>query len=323
MTMRPRRAIGAALIVLIVASATAVRAAGPIRIGVLTESWGLPPGAAGLREGLKALGYRENEDFVLGVRFTQGDHGALTAGAQDLLRAGVQLIFVEEPGPARAAKNATTRLPIVLGGAGDPLGLGLIQSFSQPGGNVTGVTDLDAELGPKRLEVLRELVPTLRRVLFAYSAADAYSAAEARAYHGAAQRLGVTFVEKPLRTQEEARSLFATLGKGDVVDGILAPGVATLNIPGFIVDAKLGIPTMFGAPFWVERGGLASYGPDFEETGRQAARIVQKIVKGAAPGTIPVEVNRKITFVINTKVARSLGLTIPAAPLHRIDRFVD
>ncbi len=318
-----RRAIDLVLIVTCLVVVVPAGGAEPVRIGVLTDSWGLPAAAAGLRDGLKALGYRENVDFVIGVRFTQGDASALPDAANELVRNGADLLFVEDVAPAKAAQRATSQIPIILGGVGDPIGLGLIQSFARPGKNITGVTDLDFELGPKRLEVFREMVPTLRRVLFPYSAGDPYSLAEAKAYRAAAQRLGITLVEMPLRTQDEAQALLARLRKGEV-EGILAPNASSLNIPGFVLEAtsKRTIPTMFGASFWVERGGLASYGPDYHETGRQAARLVEKILKGALPGTVPVEVNRKVEFVINAGVARALGLTIPDAPLYRATRII-
>ena len=120
----------------------------------------------GLRDGLLELGYRENEQFVLGVRFTQGDLTALPAAARELVQYGVDIIFTSDDSPAKAAQMATTRIPIVFSVVSDPVGLGLIQSFARPGGNITGVTDLRLELGPKRLEVFHEIVPGLKRVLY-------------------------------------------------------------------------------------------------------------------------------------------------------------
>ena len=218
---------------------------------------------------------------------------------------------------------ATTRIPIVFSAVGDPVGLGLIQSFARPGGNITGVTDLQLELSPKRLEVFHEIVPGLKRVLFPYDAADAYAVAEARVYREAARRLGIELVEKPVRTAEEAQATLAQISK-DEVDGILMPASLSLNIPGFVLEAtsQRAIPTMFNIAFWVERGALASYGPDLHETGRQAARLVDKILKGANPAEIPVEVNPKIEFVINLKVAKALGLTIAPEVLYRADRII-
>jgi putative tryptophan/tyrosine transport system substrate-binding protein len=303
--------------------AGAAERARPFLIGALTESWGPTPQMAGLRDGLLTLGYREHEQFVLGVRFTQGDLAALPAVARELVQYGVDLIFVTEENPAKAVLLATTRIPIVFAAVGDPLGLGLIQSFARPGGNVTGVTNLDLELGPKRLEVFREILPGLKRVLYPYDSRDAYAVAAAREYRDAARRLGVVLVEQEVQTQEEARATIDRVRKGEV-DGILKPRGASLNIPGFILRAtsERAIPTMFDATWWVEQGGLASYGPDFYESGRQAARLVDKILKGANPAEIPVEVNPKIELAINLQVAKTLGLTIAPAVLYRADRLV-
>jgi putative ABC transport system substrate-binding protein len=277
----------------------------------------------GLRDGLLELGYRENEQFVLGVRFTQGDLTALPAAARELVQYGVDLIFASEEGPAKAAQMATTQIPIVFSVVGDPVGLGLIQSFARPGGNITGVSDLRLELGPKRLEVFHEVVPGLKRVLFLYDAADAASKEEAKLYREAGRRLGIELIEKPVRTEEEAQAALAQISK-DEVDGIVEPRQAALNIPGFILEAaaQRALPTMFYAAFWVERGGLTSYGPDFYETGKQAARLVDKILKGTKPAEIPVEVNPKIEFAINLKVAKALGLTIAPEVLYRADRII-
>jgi ABC-type uncharacterized transport system substrate-binding protein len=235
----------------------------------------------------------------------------------------VDLIFVTEANPAKAAQTATTRIPIVFAGVGDPLGLGLIQSFARPGGNVTGVSNLDLELGPKRLEAFREILPGLKRVLYPYDSSDAYAVAAAKGYRDAARRLGIVLVEQAIQTQGEAQATLAQVQKGEV-DGILKPQGLSLNIPGFILEAtaQRAIPTMFDAAFWVEQGGLASYGPDFYESGRQAARLVDKILKGADPAEIPVEVNPKIEFAINLKVAKALGLTIAPQVLYQADRLI-
>src|SRR5713101_3703264 len=174
-----------ALVVLLVSSGLLTGGVGageraqPIKIGVLTSSWGPTPQVVGLRDGLLELGYRENEQFVLGVRFTQGDLTALPAAARELVQYGVDLIFADLDGSAQAAQMATTHIPIVFAGWSDPVGLGLIQSFARPGGNITGVTSLYLELSPKRLEVFHEIVPGLKRVLFLYDAADAYAVAQA------------------------------------------------------------------------------------------------------------------------------------------------
>jgi putative ABC transport system substrate-binding protein len=326
-----RRLWGVALVVLLVGSVllcgtahTAERAQ-PFRIGALTESWGPTPGIVGLRDGLLALGYREHEQFVLGVRFTQGDLAALPAAAHELVRYEVDLIFASDVPAAKAAQLATTRIPIVFAGlGGNPVEMGLIQSFAWPGGNITGVVNLEVDLGPKRLEMFRELVPGLHRILFPYDPTDASSVAAVRGYREAARRLGLVLVEQPVQTQAEAQAILTQVRK-DEVDGILQPPHIAWNIPGFIVETarQQGLPTMFDDVFWAEQGGgLASYGPDTYASGQQAARLVDKILKGTKPAEIPVETNAKIEFVINLKVAKALGLTIAPVVLYQADRLV-
>jgi putative ABC transport system substrate-binding protein len=290
---------------------------------VLTVAWGPNPHVIGLRDGLLALGYREDKDFVIGVRFTQGDVPALLAAARELAQLEADLIFTEDANSTKAAQMATSRIPIVFAGGADPLGAGLIQSFARPGGNITGVTDLGFELGPKRLQVLQELIPGLKRVLFPYDAANADAVTEARGYRDAARRLGIELVERAVRSEAEARTTLVQVQQGEV-DGVLKPQTLSLNIPGFMLEATMqrGLPSMFDAAFWVEQGGLASYGPDFYETGRQTARLVDKIIKGANPGEIPVEVNPKIEFAINLKTAVALGLTIAPEVLYQATRLI-
>jgi putative tryptophan/tyrosine transport system substrate-binding protein len=297
----------------------------PVRIGALTESWGPTPAIVGLRDGLVALGYREHEQFVLGVRFTQGDLAALSTAARDLIQYEVDLIFASDVPAAKAAQLATTHIPIVFAGlGGNPVEMGLIQSFARPGGNITGVVNLDVDLGPKRLELFRDLVPGLRRVLFPYDPTDASNVAAVRGYREAARRLGIVLVEQAVQTQAEAQATLAKVRR-DEVDGILKPPHIAWNIPGFIVETarQQGIPTMFDEVFWAEQGGgLASYGPATYASGRQAARLVDKILTGTKPAELPVETNAKIELAINLKVAKALGLTIAPVVLYQADRLI-
>jgi putative ABC transport system substrate-binding protein len=168
----------------------------PIRIGALTPTWGPTPDIAGLRDGLVELGYRENEQFVIGVRFTQGDIAALPAAARELVQYGVDIIFAAYADAAKAAQMATARIPIVFAAAGNPVEQGLVQSFARPGGNITGVTYLDLELLPKRLEVFQQIVPGLKRVLYPYAANHANSLLAVNVCREAARRLGIELVEK-------------------------------------------------------------------------------------------------------------------------------
>jgi ABC-type uncharacterized transport system substrate-binding protein len=295
----------------------------PFLIGALTESWGPTPPMAGLRDGLLALGYREHEQFAIGVRFTQGDIAALPAAASELVQYGVDVIFAANENAAKAAQRATNQIPIVFAGGVDPVGQGLVQSFARPGGNITGVTDLTLELGPKRLQAFQEMLPGLKRVLYTYDVSDANAVAEAQSYRDTARRLGIILVERAVQTQEEAQTTLSQVSK-DEVDGLLMPRSMSLNIPGFVLEAAVqrGLPSMFDAPFWVEQGSLASYGSDLYESGLQAARLMDKILKGTKPAEIPVEVNSQIEFVVNLKTASALGLTIAPAVLSQVNRLI-
>jgi putative ABC transport system substrate-binding protein len=277
----------------------------------------------GLRDGLLVLGYREHEQFDIGVRFTQGDISALPTAARQLVQHGVDLIFASDDASAKAAQRTTTQIPIVFTGLSNPVELGLIESFARPRGNITGVADLRRELNAKRLELFQQLLPGLKRVLLLYDANDVFAKAAAGIYRHAAQQLDMVLVEKPVQTEAEARAALAEIRPGDV-QGIMQPLTLSLNIPGLLLEVTTqpGIPTMFDAEFYVENGGLASYGPDLYESGRQAARLVDKILRGEAPANIPVEVNNKIKFAINLKTAQALGLTIPPTILFQANEVI-
>ena len=297
---------------------------GPVLIGALTESWGITPHEIGLRDGLLKLGYREDKDFVIGSRFVKGDISILRRAARELIQFGANLIFAVTPRATQAAQQETTQLPIVFaGGAVDPVKLGLVESFARPGGNVTGIADLAIELGPKRLQLFREIMPALKRILFPYDATDAFAREELESYRQAARSLGLELVEKAVTTEAEAQQVIAAARKGDV-DGIVAPRCCGLNISGLVLESatRQGIPTFFPQVFWVENGALASYGPDYYASGRQAARLVDKIIKGESPAQLPVEVNSEIVFAINRKVEKALGLTIDPQVLFRADRII-
>jgi putative ABC transport system substrate-binding protein len=298
---------------------------GLVKIGALTESWGPTPAMVGLRDGLMALGYRDGEQFVIGVRFTQGDIRMLPTAAEELVKNGADILFASGTNAAKAAQLATTRLPIVFAEAmNDPVETGLVQSIARPGGNITGVTNLDLDLAAKRLEILKEMLPGLKRVMVPYDSSDAHGLAAARLYRDAARQLGIVLEERALRTQEEARASLASVRKSEV-DGIISTGSMALNIPGFILEAtaRHQLPTMFNGAFWVERGALVSYGPDFYESGRQAARLVDKILKGESPARIPVETNPRIELTINVKVAKALRLQVAPAVLQRANRLIE
>jgi len=308
---------------LLIGGTSAAPRARPSIIGALNASWGPTPQVVGLREKLQELGYRENEDFVIGVRFTQGDLTALAAAARQLVQDGVDMLLVDHDDAAKAARQATERIPIISTTLGDPVQQGLIESFARPGGNLTGVADLHLVLGPKRLEVFSEMLPGRKRFLFLYHATDPYAVAEVQTLHDAARRLGLVLVARAVHTQEEAQATLNAVQQ-DGIDGVLAARCCALNLPGLILEAtaRLRLPTMFEAAFWVERGALASYGPDLYASGRMAARLVDKIIQGANVADLPVEINPQIEFVINLQVVHALGLTLTPAVGYRANRVI-
>jgi putative ABC transport system substrate-binding protein len=295
-----------------------------VKIGALTESWGPTPTIVGLRDGLTQLGYRENQDFAIGVRFTGGKASELPGAAADLVQLGVDLIVTTESSTAaKAAKAATNRIPIVFIGSANPVGAGLVQSLARPGGNITGVADIDFELVAKRMEIFRELVPGLKRIIVPYDATNSDAVALMAVHRDAAARLGLTLLERPLRTEEEARAAMTGLRKGDA-DGIFSLRFLGLNISGFMLEmASRVMPTMFHIEFFVEKGGLASYSSNTYELGKQGARLVDKIIKGAKPADLPVEQPTTFELVINLKTAKTLGLAIPPSLLLRAGRVIE
>ncbi len=294
----------------------------PYRIGILHQAYvpNIPP-VDGLKAGLKAMGLEEGRDVTFDVRFTRGNPQATSAAAAALAKAGVDLIVTDREEPAHAAKAATQTIPIVFMGVSDPVAAGIVTAVAHPGGNLTGVSSMATELAPKRLEMLKAVVPTLRRVWAVYHADDRSSLAAVRKAQEAAPLLKLELVAQPVRTPEEVASSLKALRPGD---GLLSPPAVTMNIPGLILDIHLfsRVPAVFYASFWVEAGALVSYGSDFYSEGAQAARLAAKILRGAQPRDLPVEDSNKIELAVNLKTAKSLGLTIPREILVRADKVV-
>lgn len=311
------------LVALLATKAFATEFGSPIRIGVLTSSWGSPPGVYGLTDGLTALGYREYEDFVIGVRFTRGDNAALLDAAEAMLRDGVDIIYAIGEEAVKAAQHITTEHPILFTAVSDPVRLGLVDSLARPGRNTTGVTDLNLSLSAKRLSIFKKLVPSLERVFFPYNQNNPYQETVAAYYREVAKRLGVVFLVQKLRTMEEARDTLGALRKEDV-DGILAPKAAELNITGFALQAakKQGIPVVGVGEIYLLQGALATVGGVFYQEGQRLASMIDQIKEGMDAGQIPIETNKEAEIVLNLDVAKRLGISISAEILQRVDRVI-
>lgn len=289
------------------------------RIGVLNEAWAANhPTVEGLRAGLRELGLEEGRDVAFDIRFTQGNSKALASAAEALAKGGVNLLFTSGEAATLVAKRAAPKLPIVFTLVGDPVTAGVVEQISRPGGNITGVSSLSTDLVPKRLELLKTLVPGLRRVLFIYDATDPSGAAEIAMGILGATRLGMELLPIGVADAPHVTAVLGTLKPGDT---LLAPDQGGFDIGAAILEKSVAarIPAVFSSKLWIEHGGLASYGTDYYAQGVQAARLVVKILRGARPGDLPVEGADKIDLAVNLKTASGLGLTVPRKILLRAD----
>jgi len=301
--------------------ALAQQAKRPYRIGAVHAAFAPNhPAVEGLKAGLKELGLEEGREVTFDIRFTEGKIEVMPTVVADLIKAGVDLIFTPGEAAARAARGATQKIPIVFTVVGDPVSAGLVAEVARPGGNLTGVSSLATDLTPKRVEVLKALAPGLRRVWAIYYAGDPSALAAVRKAQEAAPLLKVELVARPVSTAEELARALKSLRPGD---GLLAPGSPVLDIPGQIAELSTRVPSVFPAAFWVRRGILVSYGSDYFAEGRQAARLVAKILRGARPQDLPVEGSNTIELAINVKTAKALSLAIPQTLLLRANHLIE
>ena len=311
-------------------AATAQQPGKVSRIGILAGSpqslyW--QRGNEAFRQGLRELGYVEGKNIILEYRYAEGNVALLPALAAELVRSNVDIIVTAGSGYAGllAAKNATTTIPIVFVGIGaDPVGAGLIESLTRPGGNITGFTALTMETTGKRLELLKETVPTLVRVAMLYDGANPGSFNEVKEVQMAGHALGLTVQLWEVRGPDDFERVFAAL-REERPDGLFVPGGPLMNanvkrIVGFALESRL--PSMSVRRESVDAGGLISYGGDLVEQYRRLASYVDKILQGTRPAELPVEQVHKFELVINLKTAQHLGLTIPPAVLFQADKVI-
>ncbi len=302
-------------------SLEAQQARRPSRIGVLNAAWAAShPTVEGLKAGLKELGFEDGRDVTFDIRFTEGKLNTMPAAAEALVKAGVDLIFTSQEAATHAAKDATESVPIVFTLVGDPMGAGIVGNLAQPGGNVTGVSSLQTELVAKRLEVLKTLTPSVRRVWLIYYSVDLGTTPMITKALEAAQRMKLEVAPKGVL---DAGELKRVLGEVRRDDAVLAPEGSNPDLTIAIIERSqaLRIPTVFGTALWIGYGGLISYGPDYYAQGVQAAALVGKILRGARPRDLPVEGAEKIDLAVNLKTAELLGLTVPRKILLRADAF--
>ena len=282
---------------------------------------------AALRQGLRELGYAEGKNLVIEYRWADEDFDRLPQLASDLVSLKVDLIVTHGTPGCRAAKQATTTIPVVMAAVGDPVRSGLVASLARPGGNLTGNTILDFDLALKRLGLVKEVVPNATRVgLLEVPGTQIGASAEsgARDVDDAAHSLGMRVHRFGIREPKDIAIALATMAK-DRTDALIVRLDALLaayygEIARLAVQHRL--PTVGGAEQFVEAGGLLAYGVNIDETYRHAAVYVDKILKGAKPTDLPIEQPTKYVLAVNLKTAKALGLTVPQSLLVRADEVI-
>ena len=277
------------------------------------------------RRALHDLGYIEGKNVRFEYRYARGDNERLPELANNLVGLNVDVILTWGTDAALAAKQATTTIPIVMGTIGDPLGIGIVTNLAHPGGNVTGFSSRAAELEAKRLQLLKELVPGLSRVAILFNPTNHYMPLALQSAQRGAQTLDATLAIYEVYDTASLDAAFVTLTK-DRPDGLLVPGDPFLvsqrsRIAQFAIENKL--PSVYTFREYIEAGGLVAYTPNFDDLFRRAASYVDKILKGAKPGELPIEQPSTFQLFINLKTARALGLTVPRKLLAVADGVIE
>jgi putative ABC transport system substrate-binding protein len=273
---------------------------------------------------LRELGWIENQTVAIEYRWAEGHEERFAEIAAEFVRLKVDVIFTYATPSSIAAKKATAVIPIVFAGAGDPIGTGLVASLARPGGNITGLSIQQTDLASKRLEMLRQVLPAVRTVAILGDIGSPNSVLEMGEAEAAAGTLGLAVVTSKLRGAEDIAAAFEALkGRVDALYLCSSPALTTNRIQ--INSLALGqrLPTMYGFREFTVSGGLMSYGPNFPSLFRRAAEYVDKILRGAKPGDLPVEQPTKFEFIINLTTAKALGLTIPASLMSLADELIE
>jgi putative tryptophan/tyrosine transport system substrate-binding protein len=302
----------------------------PPRTPINQQVGWLSPGArsAGLlepfRQGLRELGWVEGRDVVIEYRYADGRAERLPALVSDLARLKVDVIVAGGVAAALAASKATTVIPIVMSSGGDPA-IGLVARLARPGGNVTGLATISPELSGKRLELLKQVVPALRRVVVLWNPENPTHGPGLRLAESAARTLGLELQVLAFRVQEDFGAAFRAARRANAGALIALDDPVTFNERNVLVSlaSTTRLPVMYGFRESAEAGGLIAFGANLADLARRAAGYVDKILKGAEPGDLPVEQPTKFEVVINLKTAKALGLTIPPSLLARADQVID
>ena len=276
-----------------------------------------------LRREFRALGYVEGKNFSFEYRNAENQFDRLPALIDDLIRLKVDVLIVAAPNEAQVAKNATKTIPIVGPNLGDPVARGLVASFARPGGNITGIANIESLAG-KRLEILKETIPNLARVAVLWQSQSSSAAQGWRAHELPARELGLQLYSMDVSSADKFENAFKEAAKAGsrALAVTLSPLINSNQQRIAALAAKYRLPAVYARREFVDSGGLMSYGADREEPFRRVAVMVDKILKGTKPAEIPVEQPTKFEFIVNLKAAKQIGLTIPPNVLVRADKVI-
>jgi putative tryptophan/tyrosine transport system substrate-binding protein len=294
------------------------------RIGVLFPGGPLSETIDGLRGGLGELGFEEGKKFTLAILDTKGDAKTAEEAARKFEREKFDVIYALTLPVATSAKAATTNIPLVFSVGTDPVAMGLVDSFVKPGGRLTGVQYLVTDLTAKRLEILKEILPKLSRVVTFYNPGDPVAPGAAKLAREEAGRLGLKFIERHVSSVEELRKVLQALKPGEADAYFFVTDVMVIGQVQLIIDTAKAkkLATMFHERSLVTNGALASYGQNYYEIGRVSAKYVQRVLSGVQPRDLKVETIDDVELAINLQTAKQLGLTIPPNVLARAKKVI-
>jgi ABC-type uncharacterized transport system substrate-binding protein len=294
------------------------------RVGVIYQGGPYRAVVDGLRDGLRELGYEDGKHILLDIRDTKSDLKLVEETARNFERDKLNLIYAVTTSAATAVKNVTSQIPIVFSVGTNPVGSGLVQSFARPGGRLTGVQYSTTDLTGKRLEILKEILPKLSRVVTVYNPNNRVAVEAATLAREAARQFRVQLIERHANSVEELRQRLGALKAGEADAYFYTSDAMVTSQAQLVIEMATSkrLPTMFSEQGIVAVGGLASYGQNFHEVGRLSAKYIQKVMTGVPPGDLRVEIVDKFELVINLKTAKQIGLTIPPNVLARADKVI-
>jgi putative ABC transport system substrate-binding protein len=316
----------AVLILVLSLPAGAQQPAKAPRIGLLAavSLASIPARTDGFRDGLRRLGYTEGRNIIIESRGVVAKLDRLSELAAELVRLKVDVIVTTGPTSTRAAKEATSTIPIVMAFDSDPVGSGVVASLARPGGNVTGLSSLAPELSGKQLELLKEIIPKISRIAVLGTSTQPGNAQALKEMEQAAASFGVQLQYRDVLAVKDIETAFraASSGHADAVLVLTSPVLNSQRTQTVNLAARSRLPSVYFATEFVDDGGLMAYGVNFPDLFRRAATYVDKILKGAKPADLPVEQPTKFELIINLKAAKQIGLTIPPNVLARADRVI-